>query len=106
MPLLIALTVAIVGMVIIMKFFGKQLKVLNKVILSDATTTEQGYVSNENRVELVGKVAMTMTPLRPAGTIRIDDERIDAVSDGSFVEKDKHVIILKVEGSRIVVRES
>ncbi|WP_391201969.1 NfeD family protein [Psychrobacillus sp. L4] len=102
---LIALTVAIVGMVIIMKFFGKQLKVLSKVILSDATTTEQGYVSNENRLELIGKIAVTMTPLRPAGSIRIHDERIDAVSDGSFVERDKHVIIIKVEGSRIVVRE-
>ncbi|QFF99482.1 nodulation protein NfeD [Psychrobacillus glaciei] len=102
---LIALTVAIVGMVIIMKFFGKQLKALNKIILSDATTTEQGYVSNENRLELIGKIAVTMTPLRPAGSIRIHDERIDAVSDGSFVERDKHVIIIKVEGSRIVVRE-
>lgn len=102
---LIALTVAIVGMVIIMKFFGKQLKALNKIILSDATTTEQGYVSNENRIDLIGKVAVTMTPLRPAGTIRIDNERIDAVSDGSFVAKDKQVKIIKVEGSRIVVRE-
>lgn len=102
---LIALTVAIVGMVIIMKFFGKQMKALNKIILSDATTTEQGYVSNENRVDLIGKVAVTMTPLRPSGTIRIDNERIDAVSDGSFVAKDKQVTIIKVEGSRIVVRE-
>lgn len=102
---LIALTVAIVGMVMMMKFFGKKLKVLNKVILSDATTTELGYVSNENRLDLVGKVAVTMTALRPAGTIRIQDERIDAVSDGSYIEKDKHVTIIKVEGSRIVVRE-
>jgi len=102
---LIALTVAIVGMVIIMKFFGKRLKAFNKIILSDATTTEQGYVSNENRIDLIGKVAVTMTALRPAGTIRIDNERIDAVSDGSFVAKDKHVTIIKVEGSRIVVRE-
>ena len=102
---LIALTVALVGMVIIMKFFGKKLKVFNKMILSDATTTEQGYVSNQNRVDLIGKVAVTMTQLRPAGTIRIENERIDVVSDGSFIEKDKDVIIIKVEGSRIVVRE-
>lgn len=102
---LIALTVAIVGMVMMMKFFGKKLKVLNKVILSDATTTELGYVSNENRLDLVGKVAVTMTALRPAGTIRIQDERIDAVSDGSYIDKDKRVTIIKVEGSRIVVRE-
>lgn len=103
---IIALTVAIVGMVIIMKFFGKKLKVLNKVILSDATTTEKGYVSNINRLDLVGKFAVTMTPLRPSGTIRIDNERIDAVSDGSFIGKDKQVKIIKVEGSRIVVREA
>lgn len=103
---LIALTVAIIGMVIMMKFFRKGLKALNKVILTDATTTEQGYVSNQNRLDLVGKLALTMTPLRPAGTIRIDNERIDAVSDGSFIGKDKLVKIIKVEGSRIVVREA
>uniref|UniRef100_UPI00406C45B4 NfeD family protein n=1 Tax=Psychrobacillus sp. FSL H8-0483 TaxID=2921389 RepID=UPI00406C45B4 len=103
---LIALTVAILGMVIMMKFFRKGLKALNKVILTDATTTEQGYVSNQNRLDLVGKLAETMTPLRPAGTIRIGNERIDAVSDGSFIGKDKLVKIIKVEGSRIVVREA
>ena len=67
---LIALTVAIVGMVIIMKFFGKELKVFNKMILSDATSIQnKGYVSNVNRVELIGRIAVTMTPLRPSGTI-------------------------------------
>ena len=47
-----------------------------------------------------------MTPLRPAGTIRVDHERIDVVSDGSYIDKGKHVEIIKVEGSRIVVRET
>jgi len=103
---LIALTVTIVGMVIIMKFFGKELRMFNKMILSDATSTDKGYVSNENRTDLIGKVAITMTPLRPAGTIRVEKERIDAVSDGSYVDKGKHVKIIKVEGSRIVVRET
>ncbi|NME04293.1 nodulation protein NfeD [Psychrobacillus sp. BL-248-WT-3] len=103
---LIAITVAILGMVIIVKFFGKRVRLLNKMILTDATTTEQGYVSNQNRLDLVGKIAETMTQLRPSGTIRIENERIDAVSDGSFIGKDKKVVIIKVEGSRIVVREA
>ena len=103
---LIAITVAIIGMVIIVKFFGKKVRLLNKMILTDATTTEKGYVSNHNRLDLVGKIAETMTPLRPSGTIRIENERIDAVSDGSFIGKDKQVVIIKVEGSRIVVREA
>lgn len=102
---LIALIVAIVGMVIIVKFFGKKINVFNKMILRDATDTEHGYVSNVNRVELIGKKAKSMTPLRPSGTIVFEDERIDAVTEGGYVDAGKVVKIIKVEGSRTVVRE-
>jgi membrane-bound serine protease (ClpP class) len=102
---LIALIVAIVGMVIIVKFFGKKINVFNKMILRDATDTEHGYVSNVNRVELIGKKAISMTPLRPSGTIMFEDERIDAVTEGGYVDAGKVVKIIKVEGSRTVVRE-
>jgi membrane-bound serine protease (ClpP class) len=102
---LIALIVAIVGMVILMKFFGKNLKLFNKIILKDATDTERGYVSNVNRYELLGRMAVSMTPLRPSGTIMLDGERIDAVTEGGYVDANKVVKIIKVEGSRTVVRE-
>ena len=52
---LIAVAIALIGMVIIMKFFGKKLHLLNKVVLMDATDTESGYVSNVNRLELLGR---------------------------------------------------
>lgn len=103
---LIAIAVAVSGMVIIMRFFGKRLHLLNKMVLMDATDTESGYVSNENRLELLGKKATTITPLRPSGTVELDGERIDVVSEGSYVDRGKHVMIVKVEGSRIVVRET
>jgi len=103
---LIAVAIAIIGMVIIMKFFGKKLHLLNKVVLMDTTDTESGYVSNVNRVELLGRIAKTSTALRPSGAIELDGERIDVVSEGSYIAKGIHVIIVKVEGSRIVVRES
>jgi membrane-bound serine protease (ClpP class) len=103
---LIALVIATIGTVIIIKFFGKKLHLLNKVVLMDATDTESGYVSNVNRTELVGRIGKTSTPLRPAGTVELDGERIDVVSNGSYIDKGKSVIIIKVEGSRVVVRES
>lgn len=104
--IIIAMFIAVIGMVILMKFFGKKLHVFNKLVLRDATTTEEGYVSNTNRVELIGRVGEAVTPLRPAGVIIIDNERIDAVSEGSYIDKGKIVEVIKVEGSRIVVRES
>ena len=103
---LIAIAIAITGMVIIMKFFGKKLHLLNKMVLMDSTDTESGYVSNVNRKELLGRLAQTSTALRPSGAIELDGERIDVVSEGSYIDKGKSVIIVKVEGSRIVVRES
>ena len=53
----------------------------------------------------MGKTAYTTTDLRPAGIITLDDKRIDAVSDGTFILRNKKVKILEVDGSRVVVRE-
>ena len=103
--ILIAMVIAITGMVILMKFFGKKLHMFNRLVLRDATTTEEGYVSNTNRIELIGKQGQSLTPLRPSGTVVIDNERIDVVTEGSYVDAGKPVEVIKVEGSRIVVRE-
>ncbi|MBK3493330.1 nodulation protein NfeD [Viridibacillus sp. YIM B01967] len=103
--ILAALLVAVIGMVILMKFFGKKMTMLNKMVLKDATDTEQGYVSNVNRVELIGREAVTSTPLRPSGAIMLEGERIDVVSEGGYIDAQKKVNIIKVEGPRIVVRE-
>ncbi|MEG0472210.1 MAG: nodulation protein NfeD [Solibacillus sp.] len=103
--IIIAMIVAVVGMVILMKFFGKKLHVFNRLILKDATKTEDGYVSNMNRIELIGKTGEALTPLRPAGSIMLDQERIDVVTEGGYIDAGKNVEIIKVEGSRVVVRE-
>ncbi|WP_437342313.1 NfeD family protein [Jeotgalibacillus marinus] len=102
----IALLVAVIGMVIMVKFLGKNLDLLKKIILRDSTNAESGFVSNVHRHELVGKIGLTRTPLRPSGTIIIDEERIDAVTEGGYINKEKKVRVVKVEGSRIIVREA
>ncbi|MBY4604638.1 MULTISPECIES: NfeD family protein [Bacillus] len=103
--LLIALAVSITAFILLTRVLGKRMKFFKKFVLNDSTNTESGYVSNQTRTDLIGKVGVTFTPLRPAGTVIIDDERLDVVSEGSFTEKDKKVKVVKVEGSRIVVRE-
>lgn len=100
-----AILAAIIGMVVLVKIFGKKMSVLSRMVLSDATDTESGYVSNVNRTELLEKEATTVTALRPSGVAMLEGERLDVVSEGSFIDADKVVVIIKVEGSRIVVRE-
>ena len=48
----------------------------------------------------------SLTPLRPAGTAQIgDDTRIDVVTLGEFIAADSDVVVIKVEGTRVVVRQ-
>ncbi|MFC3882970.1 nodulation protein NfeD [Bacillus songklensis] len=103
--ILIAVCTAFGGAFIMMKFFKKKLTAFQKVILTDSMKTEAGYVSNRNRTELIGREGITVTPLRPSGTVQIDEEYLDVVTEGSYLGKGEKVKIIKVEGSRIVVRK-
>ncbi len=103
--ILIAISAAILVSILLVKVFGKKMKFFRKMILTDSTNTEKGYVSNTNRTELIGTEGYALTALRPAGTVVISNERIDVVSEGGFIQKDAKVRVVKAEGSRIVVRE-
>jgi len=102
----IALVAGITVAVILYKTVGLEKGALRHIILKDATTTEQGYVSTKNRLELIGTEGVSVTPLRPAGTAEFGDERLDVVSEGSFIDVNSSIKIIKVEGSRIVVRKN
>ncbi len=101
----IAFIVAIIAFVILFKWIGLERGIFKKIILRDRTTTELGYVSVTERPELIGQEGIAVTPLRPSGTARFGEERIDVVSEGGFVEKDKRVMIVEVEGMKVVVRK-
>lgn len=103
--LLVALIISFSLSILLVKVFGRKMKFFKKMILTDATKTEQGYISNPNRPELLGKEGVALTDLRPAGTVLVDDERLDVISEGSFTLKGTKVKVVKVEGSRITVRE-
>ncbi|WP_102346732.1 NfeD family protein [Bacillus sp. Marseille-P3661] len=103
--ILIAILVTIIGSVILFKVFGYEKGIFRHIILSDSTSSEKGYISNLTRAELVGLEGKTVTPLRPSGTALFNDERIDVVTEGGFVENGKVVKIVKAEGSRVIVRE-
>lgn len=101
----IALILSTIEWVILVKGFNRKIPFFEKVILRDSTSKESGYTSHDDRSHLIGKMCTTYTALRPSGIILVDDERIDAVSDGSFIQKDQQVKIVQVEGTRVVVRE-
>ncbi|MFC4404175.1 NfeD family protein [Gracilibacillus xinjiangensis] len=105
MSIAIALISAIIVSIILFKTIGLEKGFLRHIILNDATSTEKGYVSTINRTDLLEQKGVTVTPLRPSGTAEFGSERLDVVSEGGYINVNQAVEIIKVEGSRIVVRE-
>lgn len=91
----------IVGMVtaflISLRFFSKRLA------LPKSQTEEGGYVPVADLSNLVGKIGVAFTPLRPGGTAVIEDRKIDVVASGGFIEPNTRVRVLFVEGVKVVV---
>lgn len=78
----------------------------SKITLKDRLTNEAGYSSiNEEYEDLVNKTGVTMTDLRPVGTIRIDDKEYSAISNAQWIEKGSEVLVEQVDGTRILVKK-
>ena len=101
----IALVLSIVFFLLIVSRLPSS-KLWNKIVLQKSSRTEEGYVSAVEQVDLVGKMGEVLTELRPSGTARIDGLLVDVISEGAFIQKGKSIVVLSVNGSRVVVRES
>ena len=103
--LVVSLILAVILYYVNRNVFHKKLMFLDRLVLNDSISTENGYVASESRVELVGKKLKAYTDLRPAGVAILDNEKLDVVTDGDFIEKGNEVEIVRVEGMRIVVKK-
>ena len=101
----IALVIAVVLFLLIVSRLPSS-RLWNKIVLQKSSRTEEGYVSAAERTELVGKTGEVLTELRPSGTARIDGRPVDVISEGAFIQKGKRIVVLSVNGSRVVVREA
>ena len=103
--LVVSLILAVILYYVNRNVFHKKLMFLDRLVLNDSISTEDGYVASESRVELVGKKLKAYTDLRPAGVAILDNEKLDVVTDGDFIEKGNEIVIVCVEGMRIVVKK-
>ena len=103
--LVVSLILAVILYYVNRNVFHKKLMFLDRLVLNDSISTEDGYVASESRVELVGKKLIAYTDLRPAGVAILDNEKLDVVTDGDFIEKGNKIEVIRVEGMRIVVKK-
>lgn len=103
------ITYALVGSILVwiltMRFLPRT-HFWKRLILVTEQKKELGYTSEANRLKkYVGRTGIADTYLRPSGRIRIENELIDAETQGEFIENGNPVIVVKIEGSRVIVKE-
>lgn len=75
------------------------------MILADSQTQDAGWVAVPTDSSLMGTTGVVFTALRPAGTIVVGRQRLDAVSNGTFIDTGAKVRVVEVQGSRVVVEK-
>lgn len=74
------------------------------LLLRGSVHKSQGFVSAPSRGDLIGLDGIAVTDLRPSGTARVGQERIDVVTEGEYVAQGSRVQVVQSDGYRHVVR--
>lgn len=98
----LGLCLAIVIAIILLRHLPSG-RLWQRVALSLQSTSRQGYVPGIDYTAYLHRSGRALTPLRPSGTIIVDDMRLDVVTSGAFLPAGAMVRIISVTGNRILV---
>lgn len=100
----ISLILAITAMVLLAIYVLPHTSLFKSVSLETAMNSAEGYQAKLADTSLIGCEGVTLTPLRPAGVIRIGEKRLDAASEGDFLDAGEAVVVTACNGFQLVVK--
>ena len=96
------------GIAIFLLFkFMPGMPLFNRLVLTTSETAQGGFVIPSQPAggsDLTGAKGIALTALHPTGKIEVNNNTLDVVTDGEFIEKGQTVEIIEVRGNRIVVK--
>jgi membrane-bound serine protease (ClpP class) len=107
----VGLLAAITGIAII-ALMGPKTKIFNRLTLKtqiDKTASEGSGWQDDGGVEsdfskLIGKTGVAVTVLRPIGKAEIEGEIFQVETNGSFIQTESEIKVIKIQGNNIIVR--
>jgi membrane-bound ClpP family serine protease len=76
-----------------------------KIRLDSKQSKATGFSAGEDLSRFLNKDGVALSALRPSGIASIDGKRLDVIAESLFIEKDKKIQVIKVEGNRVIVKE-
>lgn len=101
---IIAAGIVILGAVAVglwIKFFPRSAIGRKMTVENDLASAK---ASDPTLKTLAGKRGVATSDLRPSGYATVEHRRVDVVTEGSMIEKGTAVEVVRVEGSRVVVK--
>lgn len=104
--------VVFIALAATMSRYFPSMPIFNRMMLAPPDTSaalENSQVDDATAnpyLELVGKVGLAMSPLRPSGRMQLADRYYDVVAQGEFVEAGTSIEVLTAHPNRIVVRQA
>lgn len=93
-----------IGLVVFLAKRGYSFDNFSKLVLNTDLNSNRGFLSSADYSALLGKKGTTLTGLRPTGKAVFEETIVDVLSEGGSIPKDSEIEVVKVEGSKIVVR--
>lgn len=95
--------------ILLARYLTPQLATYSHLVLSgNEQDASKGYISGDDPSTLPqpGSFGEVQATLRPAGKIIFKTNIYDAVSNGGYIEKGEKIVILKLDGSTIIVEKA
>jgi membrane-bound serine protease (ClpP class) len=102
---MVSTVLAAVAGAVLMRFITRT-PLSRALILDTDMSANDGWASApESDHRLLHAVGVAHSPLRPAGIAEFHGERVDVVSEGELIDAGTDIIVTRVDGNRVVVRQ-
>ena len=103
--ILIFIILFVGGMLLIMRS-GTKGWLSRTPIFNVGTAVPEGITEGtKDFSSLIGATGITITILRPIGQAKINDEVVDVIAQSGMIEQNVKIVVIEVEGQRVVVKE-
>lgn len=87
-------------------YFGIKFLAKSPVTLRMKLSRKNGVTSqSEEMSTYLGCQGQALTDLRPAGMAMINEDRVDVVTRGEYIEKQTDILVIAVRGNQVIVKE-
>ena len=85
---------------------SRTIRLVKHIVLESTVDDDVKFSAMDDLSYLIGSEGRTVTVLRPSGIADFNGVRLDVVSGGEYIPKGTIVYVDKIEGNKIVVKQS